>query len=245
MRQRDEHGERSHQRVWEMLPWYVNGTLALDEREKVESHLAACPRCQEETRVCRRTADEIERAGEVAPSPHPVQLQRMLARIEESEREERQAGAGPRWVAAFRPLVQATPRPLRWALLAQAAAIFLLVGALGWSVRRPGVPAAAAPAAPEPMGAAYRTLSNPEAAPAPSIRLTVLFQPKAKEREIRELLHGVHGEITAGPSALGAYTVAVPAAGDPAAVVLARLRSEKGLVMLAEPVAGGTEKAGR
>ena len=246
MRQREEHGERNHQRVLELLPWYVNGTLAAGERERVEAHLAACPRCQEETRVCRRTADEIERAGEVAPSPHPVQLQRMLARIEESECEERQAGRGSRLVAAFRPLVRSTPRPLRWALLAQAAAIFLLVGALGWSVRRPGVPVAATPAAvPASMGAAYRTLSNPEAAPVPSVRLTVMFQPQATEQEIRGLLHVVKGEITAGPSPSGAYTVAVPAAGDPAAVVLARLRSEKRLVMLAEPVAGGAEKAGR
>ncbi len=239
MRQREEHGERSHRRVWEMLPWYVNGTLAVSERERVEAHLAACPRCQEETRVCRRTADEIVRAGEVAPSPHPVQFQRMLARIEESEREERQVGAGPRLVAAFRPLVRATPRPLRWALVAQAAAIFLLVGALGWSLRRPDA-AVAAPASPT-----YRTLSNPEAAPAPSVRLTVMFQPQATEQEIRNLLQGVKGEITAGPSPSGAYTVAVPAAGDPVAVVLARLRSETRLVMLAEPVSGGAEKAGR
>ncbi|HEY0554897.1 MAG TPA: zf-HC2 domain-containing protein [Thermoanaerobaculia bacterium] len=243
MRQREEHGERSHRRVWEMLPWYVNGTLAVSERERVEAHLAACPRCQEETRVCRRTADEIVRAGEVAPSPHPVQLQRMLARIEESEREERQAGTGPRLVAAFRPLVRSTPRPLRWALVAQAAAIFLLVGALGWSLRRPGTSGAAPTAA--PASPTYRTLSNPEAAPAPTVRLTVLFQPQATELEIRGLLHGVKGEITAGPSPLGAYTVAVPAAGDPVAVVLARLRSETRLVMLAEPVAGGAEKAGR
>jgi hypothetical protein len=236
MRQREERGERSHQRVWELLPWYVNGTLAMSEREQVESHLAACPRCQEETRVCRRTADEIVRAGEVAPSPHPVQFQRMLARIDESEREERQQGAG-RLLSGFRPLVRSTPRPLRWVLVAQAAAIFLLVGFVAWNARRPAAPSPAAP------GPTYRTLSNPETAPAPTVRLTVLFQPKATELEIRGLLQGIKGEITAGPSPLGAYTVAVPAAGDPVRVVLARLRSEP-QVMLAEPVGGGAEKAG-
>jgi hypothetical protein len=239
MRQREEQGERSHRRVWELLPWYVNGSLAIGELERVEAHLAVCPLCQEEARLCRRTADEIVSAGEVAPSPHPVQLQRMLARIEESEREVRRPGAGPRLAAAFRPLVRSTPRPLRWALLAQAAAIFLLVGALGWSLRRPDAAVSGtAPAAP------YRTLSNPEAAPVPSVRLTVMFQPKATEREIRTLLQGVKGEIVAGPSPSGAYMVAVPAAGDSSVVVLARLRSEERLVMLAEPVAGGAGKAG-
>jgi hypothetical protein len=239
MREPKEHGERSHRRVWELLPWYVNGSLAAGEIERVEAHLAVCALCQEESRLCRRTADEIVSAGEVAPSPHPIQFQRMLARIEESEREERRQGAGPRLAAAFRPLVRSTPRPLRWALAAQAAAIFLLVGALGWSLRRPApMVSATAPAAP------YRTLSNPEAAPVPTVRLTVMFQPKATERDIRTLLQGVKGEIVAGPSPSGAYTVAIPAAGDPAAVVLARLRSEEHLVMLAEPVAGGAEKHG-
>ena len=64
MREREDHGERSHQRVWELLPWYVNGTLAQPERERVESHLASCRRCEEEVRTCRRTAAEIAGAGE-------------------------------------------------------------------------------------------------------------------------------------------------------------------------------------
>ena len=141
MREREDHGERSHQRVWELLPWYVNGSLAQPERERVEAHLAACRRCEEEERACRRTAAEIAGAGEVAPSPHPIQFQRVLARIEESEREERRHGGGWRLLAPFRALVQATPRPLRGALVAQAAVIFLLVGFLAWDSLRPGSPA--------------------------------------------------------------------------------------------------------
>src|SRR4029077_7466970 len=144
---------------------------------------------------------------------------------------------GRRFLLSFRALA-AAPRPLRTALVAQAAMILLLLGAVAWSARRPGLPAAAAP------GAAYRTLSNPEPAPVASVPLRVMFQPQATEREIRELLRGVNGEITAGPSASGAYTVAVPAAGEPVRVVLAHLRSESQVVILAEPVAGGAEKAG-
>jgi hypothetical protein len=221
MRQREEQDERSHRRVWELLPWYVNDSLALSERERVEAHLAACPRCQEEARLCRRTADEIAAAGEIAPSPHPVQLQRMLARIDESEREERQQGIGRRFLLPFRSLV-AAPRPLRAALVAQAAMILLLLGALAWSAQRPG------------PAAVYRTLSDPPAPPVRTVRLRVVFAPTATEREIRGLLLGLRAEITAGPSAYGAYTLEVPAAGDPARVVLAHLRSEP-QVMLAEP----------
>ena len=236
MREREDHGERVHQRVWELLPWYVNGSLAERERERVEAHLAACLRCQGEERVSRHLAGAVARAGEVAPAPHPVQLQRMLARIEESEREERESAGRWRLLAPLRGLVRATPRPLRGALVAQAAVILLLVGFLAWSAWRP----VAAPA----LQPAYRTLSNPDAAPVPTARLRVMFSPQATEKEIRELLHGIHGEITAGPSPSGAYTVEVPAASDPAGVVLARLRSEPQVVLFAEPAAGPGE-AGR
>jgi hypothetical protein len=160
-----------------------------------------------------------------------VQFQRLLARIDESEREEPKRGAGRLVLAPFRSLVRAAPRPLRWALVAQAAMIVLLAGFLARTAQRPG------------PGALYRTLSNPAPAPAASVRLTVMFQPQATEREIRDLLHGVKGEIAAGPTPSGAYTVEIPATGDPARVVLARLRSEPRLVMLAEPVVGGAEKA--
>ena len=45
MRELEDRGERLHERVWNLLPWYVNGTLSLKERERVEAHLAACRRC--------------------------------------------------------------------------------------------------------------------------------------------------------------------------------------------------------
>lgn len=233
MREQEDRGEQIHQRIWDLLPWYVNGSLAEREREWVEAHLAACLRCQEEERLCRRMAGDVVRGGEIAPAPHPVQLQRMLARIEESEEE----SAEPRrLLAPLRSLVQATPRPLRGALVAQAAVILLLIGFLAWSLSRPG-------ATPMPPSA-YRTLSNPDAAPVPTVRLRVMFSPQATEKEIRELLQGIHGEITAGPSRMGAYTVEVPATGDPEQIVLTRLRAEP-QVMLAEPVAGVPGEAGR
>jgi hypothetical protein len=176
-----------------------------------------------------------------------VQLQRTLARIDELERGRR--GGDPRpsrdwrdedggdrdfgrqvgrgFGAPLRALIAATPRPLRGALVAQVAIIVLLVGVFVWGELH---------TAPPPV--TYQTLSDPAAPPAPTVALRVVFSPQTTEKEIRELLHGIQGEITAGPSLVGAYTVEVPAAGDPVSVVLARLRSE-GVVTLAEPAAGG------
>jgi anti-sigma factor RsiW len=231
MQAREDHEERIHQRIWELLPWYVNGTLSGPERERVEDHLPGCRRCREEVEICRQTAASIQGLGEVAPSPHPVQLQRVLARIDrmeedEAERletgEEQPAAAGP-WFGV--------PRRALQALVAQAALIVLLVGLLAWRELRPGaVPSPASSPAP------YQTLSDPAPPPGGAVAVRVMFSPQATEKEIRDLLLAVHGEITAGPSPLGAYTVEVTAA-DPVSVVLTRLRSDS-LVTFAQPAAG-------
>ncbi|MEM1385515.1 MAG: zf-HC2 domain-containing protein [Pseudomonadota bacterium] len=34
--------------IWELLPWYVNGTLSAEERARVEQYCATCPICREE-----------------------------------------------------------------------------------------------------------------------------------------------------------------------------------------------------
>jgi anti-sigma factor RsiW len=230
MQEREDRGERLHRRVWELLPWYVNGSLSQRERERIETHLAVCRLCREEERTSRRTAEMVKGAGEVAPTPHPVQLQRVLARIDEAEREAPAHGVWRRLAAPFRALIDATPRPLRGALVAQVAVILMLVGVLVWPELRPSARSSQPPAV-------YRTLSDPGAPPAPSLRLRVMFSPKATERQIRGLLLGLRGEITSGPSPLGVYTLSVPAVGESLQAVLARLRSEP-QVMLAEPVVG-------
>jgi hypothetical protein len=231
MREREDLGEKLHERVWGLLPWYVNGTLPQRERERVEAHLEVCRRCQEEERVCRRTAESVQSAGEVAPTPHPVQLQRVLARIEEAEREERAPRISREWLSfPSRALIGATPRPLRGALVAQAAIIVLLAGVLVWQKLHSGPEDVPAPAV-------YRTLSDSPPARGPVLRLRVMFSPQATESQIRELLLDVRGEITGGPSAIGVYTVEVPAGRDSLQAVLARLRSES-QVMLVEPAAG-------
>lgn len=240
MNERQDHEERVHQRIWELLPWYVNGTLPDLDRERVAAHVTLCHRCGDEVETCRRTAAAVKSQGEVAPSPHPVQLQRTLARIDELERRRKVSrssednqdasdweGTGRGFGAPLRALIAATPRPLRGALVAQVAIIVLLVGVLVWGELHP-----------VPAPVTYQTLSDPAAAPAPTVALRVMFTPRATEKEIRDLLQGVRGQITAGPSPLGVYTVEVPAAGDPSSVVLVRLRSESA-VSLAEPATGG------
>ncbi len=232
MREPRDRGERTHLRIWELLPWYVNGTLPPAERSTVEEHLAACPRCQEEERSCRALEAGVRGAEEIAPSPHPVRLARLLASIDDLET---RAGAKPpAWrrvvgaiaaVAAFagRPLRALFPTPARGMAAAQLAVLLLIAGLVGWQQWRARQPV-------------YRTLSSPtqESLASGGLRIRVLFAEEATEREIRELLLGVRGEIVAGPSPFGVYTVEVPKAGDPLDSVLTHLRAQA-RVRLAEP----------
>src|SRR5258708_21310213 len=80
------HGQDGHENVWLLLPWYVNGTLEAAERRLVDEHLVGCALCREELGRCRGLSAALRSGEESAPSPHPIQLARLLERVEASER---------------------------------------------------------------------------------------------------------------------------------------------------------------
>jgi anti-sigma factor RsiW len=225
MTRTQQRDERAHRRVGELLPWYVNGTLSPDERQAVEGHLEVCTRCREEERACRAESAALREAGEVAPSAHPARFARLMARIDQGA--PARAPFWDRFGDRFRSGPGAGGSPVRWALAAQLAVILVLAGLL---LRDRG-PRGLREGAPVEPAAVYRTLSEP-AVPAPALapgtapaRLRVLFAEDATERQIRQILLEVHGQIAAGPSSFGAYTVEVPAGDEPPEIVLAHLRS--------------------
>lgn len=226
MRSGADREERQHRRVFDLLPWYANGTLEDVERRVVETHLAACARCRGELAADRRLGETLRQIPEIAPAPHPAQFARLMDRIE-SERNGPSTAAWRAAWTALREILTVTPRAVRWTLAVQLGLVLLLGSGL-LLLRRP-----------EPtVPAVYQTLSDPETtvpATAATARLRVVFAPGTSEQEIRNLLLGIRGQITAGPSPLGVYTVDVPAGPDPVADVLAHLRSHK-QVSLAEPV---------
>ena len=51
-----------HQKVWEILPWYVNGTLEGDEHEFVARHILRCQSCADEVVRCQSIATAVRSA---------------------------------------------------------------------------------------------------------------------------------------------------------------------------------------
>lgn len=198
----------------------------------VEGHLADCPRCREEIATCQRLGEAIRQTEEIAPMVHPARLARLMDRLDAEERAAetgwRRALLAPwRGLAA---LVRATPPLARGALAVQLVFLVALAGLLlRWSTT---------PEAPVPAPPAYETLSQSTPAPAAAVRLRLVFAEGTTEREARELLLAIRGQIVAGPSSLGVYTVEVPAGPDPVEKILEHLRRQP-KVSLAEPAVGG------
>ena len=208
-----------HQTAWESLPWYVNGTLEGSELARVERHVESCVTCRGELRYLRGLAGLLHTADELPLTPAQG-LSAVMARIDTME-----SGEAPRVVRPsvtqrirtwIQPLYQASPG-IRYALVAQAAMILLLVGVLGWSTAQ----------APD---ATHYTLSDVSAPPVgPRANLRLVFAPETPEIRIREILRTVRGEIISGPTSLGVYTVAtlIPEDPDPTArALLDELRAQ-------------------
>jgi anti-sigma factor RsiW len=58
--------------IHELLPWYLNGTLASDEAAEFERHIPACKDCARELELLKSLEKEIGRHGEAFFAPHPA-----------------------------------------------------------------------------------------------------------------------------------------------------------------------------
>jgi anti-sigma factor RsiW len=209
-----------HAEVWEILPWYVNGTLEDRERASVEAHLTTCAACQVELARCHDLAAIVRAAPADGWEPSPEHFARVLARLETTT-----ASATLRrgWWDAVRAqyerygeMLRRIPPLIRWTLVTQSALTLVLASILVWQ----------APWAPERF---YRTLSNSSDQTAQKrLQIHVVFADDITEKELRALLTEVQATIVAGPSPFGVYTVAVALPGDaraPADITLETLRA--------------------
>jgi hypothetical protein len=202
MRDRRDQSDGNHQKVWEILPWYVNGTLEGHEHEFVARHILRCQSCADEVARCQSIATAVRSAEEAARKPSSEQLARLMERIDRGRRSvppERSQTRVREWIEKIRLAFRETPSLFRWALAAQTAAIVLLAAAITWQ----------ASIAPSLL---YRTLSDAGSDAEPGrVHLQVVFADDITEREIRILLSSVGATIVAGPTPMAVYTVALAA----------------------------------
>jgi anti-sigma factor RsiW len=168
-----------HARAFELLPWLVNGTLTGAERDAVEEHVRACIACRRELKAQQQLQVALRRTGDISAEAGLDDLERRLDAV---------ARDGP-----------GRPRP-RYAAAAPfaiaAAAGVALLAVLVWFTPLPDV-----------AGSSYSTLATAPAGDATSI--DIVFAESTTAAEIQQLLDEIGGEIVAGPSRLGRYSVRI------------------------------------
>lgn len=195
-----------HQDVWEVLPWFVNGSLEDQELEQVERHLADCEECRHEASVLQQLARIMVGSGAPMVTPDEA-FPELLSRIEEAER--RDAVRWGRWLRSDgwpRRFLAFSTGPILRPVLAAGLAFIVVLAALLWRQTSLEPPAT------------FRTLSDPAAvAESTGLRVRMVFGSEVDEGTLRRLLLDVGGQIVGGPSPYGVYTVELPPPQDPAA----------------------------
>ena len=87
MRDPSDESNGEHEKVWEILPWYVNGTLESHEREFVARHILRCRSCTDEVERCQSIATAV-RSEDDARSPSPEHFARLMERIDRASKPE-------------------------------------------------------------------------------------------------------------------------------------------------------------
>jgi anti-sigma-K factor RskA len=160
-----------------LLPWYVNHTLSGDELELVEQHLATCEQCRTEVAALQQMRDGYKQQH-AAQSPGSLGLARLKAEIKRNKREQQKENLSRPSFLWWRPM------------MAAAVLVIVIQSVLLVRLERP-----------------EDTITPLSGKPAAEVVLQVRFNPQATERQIREALTAVDGEIVSGPGALGIYRI--------------------------------------
>ncbi len=203
-----------------LLPWFASGALDADETRAVKAHLQASRELRQELAEFQVLQQSVSQVADGEPVFDPSLIDDAFRQIDAYEAQ-RPAPASPglvppnlvtKAVEWLRETLVGgwmnAPAGARLAMVVQFALILVLGGVL-LTPTGPGTQ--------EPDNAAWSTAAgrstNGPGDPA-GTALVIVFQPTVTEQQIRALLADVGGEIVAGPSAGGNYTIRVKAEAD-------------------------------
>lgn len=174
-----------HEDIYEVLPWFVNESLAGKQRQVVMAHLRQCPECREERdRLQALQQVVIEDDGSTTTDYRPA-FRRLMKRIAvaEANRESTSEVIGRRRMPAWVPY---------FAVAASLLLAIVFVGMMNPANKGPEE---------------YRTLSNTSDLPGVPHRIALTFEQPLRAETIRAALIETHSDIVSGPDKHGTYIV--------------------------------------
>jgi hypothetical protein len=211
------------QRFLELLPWYVNGTLSIDERFEMEFWLAVSAKCRTELAYVVALASEVKRTSlPLAQRDEAAGLAQLMARVHAQDSGKLAlrtiGGAGVK-----RALQNAMAKWHKQAIAIAAALAIVQTGVLVNSVYQ-----AQDNSVIKPLGAAVGTSVGDGTSVRKTALLQVTFRASASEAQIRGLLDKLGAEIISGPGALGVYSLKI--ASERGDATLTALRNAQDVV---------------
>jgi len=216
----NRHESMSHEQASELLPWLVNDSLAVVERNLVQEHATSCVICRRDLQELEGLRNSISDASAAAVIPAP-DMRRINARIDAFiEKENR----GQRMLANVREFFRS---PWRFAFVIQTAFVVMLATILLW------------PQVDEPE---FTTLTDPQTLPDGQY-VRIVFEPTLAASDLSRLLDTMNLTIVDGPSDRGVYTLRLSTSlsAEERATVVVNLTSNDGVVFV-QPVSGGARR---
>jgi hypothetical protein len=200
-----------HEEVFELFPWYLNGTIAETERQKVDEHVSVCATCRDQLARER----DIYRAMSAESSLEyiPASFSRLQARLDALSADKSAAPAVPQ--SASRHGMPPRHSAMPWPRLAAASIAILVLGLLSLVSADRWVQIRALPSE-------YRTVTT-SAPRAPDEVIRAVFSPGITLAELQAILDEAQLRIISGPTEAGVYSLAANSS-RPVTVSLSLLR---------------------
>jgi len=202
----------------EMIPLYINGRLSDSERAAFEAALASDPALKQELAEFEEIAALYPDIEEEIPFPSSDRVfSRVMDNIDAQEKKAASPDGPGVLFEKLADLIRMTffsPR-VAWAVAAvQLVLLVTLVGTM-------------------PDTQDFETLSSGGATTATVLKINIVFEEDAMEKDIRALLNQLDAGIVAGPMANGLYVIEIAQSPSPDDVLKVLLDSK--FVRLAEP----------
>jgi anti-sigma-K factor RskA len=184
----------------ELLPEYVNGLLDAQTKADLEKQIQADDDLKKELEELNQLKQSYSSLSETIQGPSLKAFPRIMENIESLENPGRNRQiisqsdmVGVRqWIEILRDWM-AVPKNA-WAFASIQMAVIVVMAVVLFS---------------SPADHTYQTLSTGSPLSGPVVHINVVFEGTAMEKEIRDLLTGIHAGIVDGPGQTGLYVIAV------------------------------------
>ena len=209
-----------HDRIWDMLPWYHNGSLKADEHREVEAHLGECLVCGREMRRLGRLAVAVE----VPAADHACTQAYMRLSERIHAREVRTQIWTRKLLGGLRDIFEPVPLIAGAAVLVVSAALAAVIVVTGDAklsiIEQP-----------------FQTLGHQEqiSAPLSHLLFRIVLADGMKAADRNAWLVRYDAELIDGPSEIGVLTIKVAMRTPGFDTALERMRADAGTIFV-EPV---------